>query len=123
MEAFLWIIALAWMLIGLLLLITPRYAKKILRYFAKAPKLCIGLLPVVIGILLLIAAPISNWYWYIAILGMMGIIKGLFFIITSKRFLKTTIDWWANQSLSLYRFWGIVVFVMGLLTALSMVGQ
>lgn len=122
METFLWIISLFWIIMGIMFLFVPIKAKNFISRITKWPKVVLGLMPSIAGILLLLAAPLSSWSWFIAILGMLALLKGIFILVSPIGLVKGTFSWWFNQLPSLYRFWGVVMIVLGVLVICSMSG-
>ena len=122
MGIFLWIISLFWIVMGITFLLVPIKGKNFISSITKWPKMVLGLLPSIAGVLLLLAAPVSSWSWFIAILGMLGLLKGIFILVSPMGLVKATFSWWFNQLPSLYRFWGVIMIVLGILVICSITG-
>lgn len=122
MEIFLWIISIFWLIAGCAFLIIPIPAKDLIKKMTKLPKLLLGIIPSIVGILFLLASPTSSWSWFIAILGMLALLKGIFVLISPVGLIKNTLGWWFNQPSSLYRFWGIIMLILAILVISSITG-
>ena len=107
---------------GIMFLVAPISAKRFAEAMSKLPKVLLGLMPSLVGILFLWASPASSWSWFIAILGILGLLKGIFILVSSVGLVRTTINWWMNQAPSLYRFWGIIILILAGLVICSIVG-
>ena len=123
MTIYLWCISIFWMAIGVTFVIIPSSLKKILKLFSKLPKIALGGIPLILGLLLILSSSASSFSFYIAMLGMLGIVKGLSILLIPMDTLKTTVKWWLNQYPALYRFWGIVLIILALLVILGILPQ
>lgn len=119
MAIFLWIISVLWIIFGITFLVVPSAGKRFIGAMNKVPKILMGLISCIAGILFLLAAPVSSWSWFIAILGMLGLLKGIFFLLSPAGLVRATISWWMNQGSSLYRLWGILALILAALVISS----
>lgn len=111
MKIFLWIISVLWIIFGISALISPAGLKKFYTGLIKPVKR-LSILPLTAGLLFFWAAPASSLGWFIRLLGVMGLIKGLFFLLCPISMLKATLNWWLNASSKTYRLYGILVLLM-----------
>ena len=114
-EIFLFLLGACWIIAGALYLIVPAQTKILFRRFLKGANIQkLGLIPLIAGILLYLIADMSSLVWLLKTFGMLGILKGLFFIFTPRKTIQAFINWWCNQAANwLYRLSGILIIVLG----------
>ena len=117
MKIFLWIIAGLYMIVGIVGLLSPAGLKKLYSVFK--PVRWLAILPLIAGVLFLWAAPASSLSWLIRVFGIMGLIKGLFFLLCPTSMVKAVLDDWSNQSLRTYRLTGVFILLLAELIILS----
>jgi len=110
MKIFLWIISMMWVTAGIMFLAVPDRMKKFYNEIAKSMK-WIAPLPIIFGLLFFWAAPASRLDWAMRILGVMAIIKGVFFLAFPKMTEKF-MSWWLNLSPKIYRVFGIFALLL-----------
>ena len=119
---FLFVIALVYIMFGTLVLFATGHARE--QYVSK---LKIGdprkwsPLPLVAGILFLIAASSSSQPTFIIVLGLLGLLKGLVFIFAPQDKVKGMIDWWLEGSDQKYKVWAGVVIALGIAILVTIV--
>jgi hypothetical protein len=115
MKWFLYGLALFWIAAGTFFIL---YTEESRRFLGKAvgkmnPKL-LGFIPMVVGILLILAAKVSGAFWFILILGILAIGKGVYFLLGPRGQVKALFDWWFKSAQDrTYRFWGIIIVLLG----------
>jgi len=117
MKIFLWIIAGLWMIVGIVGVVSPAGLKKFYGVFK--PVRWLAILPLIAGVLFLWAAPASSLNWFIRLLGIIGLIKGLFLLLCPTSMIKAVLDDWSNQSLRTYRLMGIFILLLAELVIFS----
>lgn len=118
-ELTLILLAILQIIAGVLMFIFTDAAKEILRSIMKEKNLkVLSVLPVAVGILLLAGSPLVSTPWITVMLGILAIAKGLFFIFGQKRDTRALIDWWMGASNNVYKSWGVVSFLLGVLLLL-----
>lgn len=74
----------------------------------------LAVLPAVAGLLLILAASASRNTWFIRLIGVMGVIKGVFFFTNPHNLNDRVLDWFfesiSDQGLRLH---GIVALILG----------
>ena len=74
----------------------------------------IAILPAVVGLLLILAASASRNAWFIRLIGITGIVKGVFFFVNPHNLNARVLDWFvesiSDQGLRLH---GIVALILG----------
>jgi uncharacterized protein YjeT (DUF2065 family) len=69
-------------------------------------------LPIIIGILLLLATPYNRYMFFILLLGVLSIIKGIAFVVATEKMEKMK-DWWSKLNDNGYRIYGILMIIIG----------
>jgi uncharacterized protein YjeT (DUF2065 family) len=115
MVWFLFVMGLAWVIGGTLMVFAIRVVKE--EYFSRFkiedPRKW-SPLPLAGGILFLLAASSSSQVTFIVILGLLSLLKGLVFLFGPREKVKGMIDWWFKSSDKTYRVWGVVVMGLGI---------
>ncbi len=113
LRLFMRLLAILWVAIGTLMIFAPEVLRK--KLFAKIKELPlkkVGIVPIVIGVLLLLAALYNTYRFLIVILGLLSIAKGIYCIVATEKMAKIQ-DWWLGAKKKVYRIYGIVVIVLG----------
>lgn len=115
MVWFLFVMGLAWVIGGTLMVFAIQVVKE--EYFSRIkiedPRKW-SPLPLAGGILFLLAASSSSQVTFIVILGLLSLLKGLVFLFGPREKVKGMIDWWFKSSDKTYRVWGVVVMGLGI---------
>ena len=119
MKLFLILIGMFWVVIGTLSIFTTDLVRK--KFVSKFKDMDFrkwSALPIIAGILFLIAAPITGARLFITILGVLSLVKGFYFILVPEK-AKKMMDWWLNAKDSLYKIWGVAVLIFGVLVQIN----
>ena len=110
---FMYCIGIVWVVFGSLMVFTPELLRQSVYVKIKHASLKkLSVIPVIIGVLLLLAASYNRYTFLIILLGLFGLLKGVFGILAAKQAVKV-MDWWVNANNALYRVCGIVVIIIG----------
>lgn len=113
------LLAIVWIIMGVLFVILTDASKQIIANLVKQKNVnFLSLLSIIIGIVLILGSPSANMPWVIAILGMLAICKGLFFMLGPKKKTRAFIDSWLNAPVKIHRIWGIAAFLFGVMLLL-----
>ena len=119
---FLFVIALFYVMFGTLTLFATGHARE--QYISKFkigdPRKW-GPLPLVAGILFLLAASSSSQPTFIIVLGLLGLVKGLVFMFAPQDKVKKMIDWWLEGSDQKLKIWAGVAIVLGIAILVTIV--
>jgi len=110
---FMRLLAILWVAIGTLMIFAPEVLRK--KLFAKLKELPlkkVGVVPLVIGILLLLAALYYTYRLFVVLLGLLSIAKGVYCIVAPEKMTKIQ-DWWLGAKKRVYRVYGIVIIILG----------
>lgn len=113
---FLYSIALFWIAAGTLFILYTEQSRRFLRNsMAKMNPKLLAFIPMVVGILLILAARVSGAFWLIVILGLLAIGKGVYFLFGPRAQIDALFDWWFKSAQDrTYRFWGIIMVLLGM---------
>jgi len=118
MNVILYIIAILWIASGTFLIVFTEKTRDTLKnvFLTERVKL-LSLLPFVFGVFLVIGAfTSSELFWFVFILGMLGLSKGAYFFIAPSEKTKRLLDWWFSKAKpETIRFWGLLSFFLGIL--------
>ena len=113
LKLFMRLLAILWVAMGTLMIFAPEVLRK--KLFAKLKELPlkkVGIIPLVIGILLLLAAIYKRYHLFIVLLGLLSIAKGIYCIVATEKMAKMQ-DWWLGAKKKVYRIFGIVIIILG----------
>ncbi|MGM0425735.1 MAG: hypothetical protein ACQEQ7_00695 [Thermodesulfobacteriota bacterium] len=118
MTPILYIIAILWIALGTFLIVfTDRTRDTLGRVFVVERIKVLSLLPLVFGALLIIGAfSSSDPFWFVFTLGIVGLAKGIYWVMAPPAQAKRLLDWWFSKATpETIRFWGLLAFVFGIL--------
>ncbi|MBU1061788.1 MAG: hypothetical protein KJ952_03600 [Candidatus Omnitrophica bacterium] len=118
MKPFLLFISIFWTAFGITSIIAPLKLKKLYTHLVKPAK-GLFILPLTFGVLLLWASPASRFEAFIKVLGIIGLIKGLFILICPVNVLRSTFDWFLVRSERIWRVYGVIMLLLGIVTGWS----
>ena len=116
MRMILILIGVFWIITGVSLFMLTDASKKILRNLFKQKNMrALSIVPIIIGIVLIRGSYLVSMPWIAVPLGILAILKGIFFIFGPEKKTSPLIDWWLGVSNNVYKSWGIAVFLLGIL--------
>ena len=119
MQLILVLLAIAWIIAGLLLVVMTESVRKVMRKILKGKNLKRwSLFPVILGAIFVWKSSSVSVPWVAVLLGLLALAKGLFFLLSPENKGKAFIDWWMNASQKFLRGWGVVSFLLGALVLL-----
>jgi uncharacterized protein YjeT (DUF2065 family) len=113
---FLYGFALFWIAVGSLFILYTDESRRVLRnVMGEVMPRPLAFVPMVVGILLIISARASGAFWFILILGLLAVGKGLYLLLAPRSQTKALLAWWLNSAQDrTYRFWGLIIVVLGM---------
>lgn len=116
MEHIVWIVGIITALMGILALFKPEWMKKSIHFFSKG-RFFYGaiVLKIVIGILFLIFARECHWPIVIIVIGIFTAGGTIAFGLLPAIKIKAYLNWWLIRPAWVYRVWGILAALFGLL--------
>ena len=113
------LLAILWIIAGVLLFIFTEASREVMKNVFKQKNLkTFSILPLAIGLLLILGAPRVSQTAAVLTLGLMGVAKGLFFMFGPKGKINAVLGWFLNAPDRLLRGWGIVSFLLGVMLLL-----
>jgi len=113
---FLYGLALFWIAAGSLFILYTEESRRFLgNFMGEVMPKPLAFIPMVVGVLLIISAKASGAFWFILILGLLAIGKGLYFLLAPRSQTKALLAWWLNSAQDrTYRFGGLIMVVLGM---------
>ena len=112
---FLYGLALFWIAVGTAFILYTEESRRVLRNFMgeRRPRF-LAFIPMVVGVLLILSARVSGAFWFILILGLLAIGKGVYFLLGPHGQTEALLAWWFNSAQDrTYRFWGLIMVLLG----------
>jgi len=116
MVWFLYGLALFWVAVGSLFILYTEDSRRFLRNFmGKVSLRFLAFIPIVVGILLVISAKASGAFWFVLILGLLAIGKGIYLLLAPHGQTEALLNWWLDSTQDrTYRLWGLIIVVLGM---------
>ncbi len=119
MKIIMVLLAIFWIVLGVLLLMLTDTVKEVFRNLLKRKNIkTLSIASLVIGVVLILGSSLVSVPWIAIALGILGLLKGLFFMFGPEKKTTALIDWWLKATNNIYRSWGIVSFLLGVLLLL-----
>lgn len=119
---YLFVMGLIWVMAGTLMLFATRVVKE--DYLSKLkvndPRKW-SPMPLGGGILFLLSASSSSQVTFIVVLGILALLKGLFFLFGPREKVKGVIDWWLSASEKTYKVSAVAVMGLGIAILVTIV--
>jgi len=116
MNVALYIISILWIVLGTFLVIYTERTRKVLKklFLIDNVKL-LAFYPFIFGLILVVGAfYYTEMFWLAFILGLLGIVKGLYLVIGPSSHVKGLLEWWLNRaSDGTSRLFGLIYFILG----------
>lgn len=116
MSIVLYIIAILWIALGTLLVLYTENTKAFLeRLFLTDHIRWLAVLPFIFGILLVVGAFYhKEMFWLIFVLGVLGLMKGVYLSIAPSTQTKKLLDWWFHRAGDrTVRLHGLITLIIG----------
>jgi uncharacterized membrane protein HdeD (DUF308 family) len=107
------LIGIAWIIVGTVMIFAPEVLRdSVLRKVKDVPIKPLSIIPGVAGILLLLAARYNRHTFFIVLLGILAIVKGVLGFTATEKLLEIT-KWWIKLDINIYRAVGVVIIIIG----------
>lgn len=114
MRLIIWLIGLAWVVMGVGSVLAPHRTKNMVQKYIGTKKIQVwAVIILLMGILLVVGSFKARVHLYVLILGFLALLKGILLFIKPEM-AQRLIGWWLNQSERAYQIWGLVVYTLGL---------
>jgi len=123
MEWVLYVVGGLWIVCGTTIVLYTETARRWLSaLFRPVPFKILAFVPMAVGILLMIAAPMSHTFWLVEIVGALGVVKGLLLLLLPKSQHQQWLSawWWERASDVTWRFSGLVGVILGVFLVLRL---
>lgn len=105
---------------GITILLSPSTMKKIIIFWKQGKRLyAAGILRLLIGIILLLAASQCRLVGVVVWLGILTLIGGIIIFALGLQKIKSFLDWWSKKPPLLLRLWGVIALAIGALLIYS----
>lgn len=105
---------------GVIILLNPIIMKQLIAFWKQGKRLYIvGILRVLIGAILLLAASQAKIAGVVATLGVLVLISGILIFVLKLEKVKTILEYWDKRSLLILRLMGLLVLAIGALLIYS----
>ena len=78
-----------------------------------------AVLSFLIGIILLLAASQCAVTWFVALFGILGIIKGIVLFVLGQEKAKSWVNWWTERPITFLRLHALIAIIIGTLLICS----
>lgn len=115
MAWFLYLVSVAWISIGsCAILYTSETRNALKRSLSALNRKVLSVLPLAFGVLMIVAASDSLHPWLVRILGLLGLIKGVFVLANPMTLYEKSVQWYLESvSDQGYRLTGIITIILG----------
>ncbi|MBL7081134.1 MAG: hypothetical protein ISS44_01000 [Candidatus Omnitrophica bacterium] len=105
---------------GVIYLLKPSIMKSYISFWKRGKRLYIGgILSLLIGVILLLAASQCRMSWFVAAFGILGLSKGIVLLVLREEKMRTMINWWAERPIAFLRVHALFALVVGALLIYS----
>jgi hypothetical protein len=120
MVVFVKLIGVALMGYGVAFMVNPGLLKKYVTFWAKGKMLYTGgVLNIIIGAALLLAAFQCKRVWFVMLISIMSLAKGIAIFSLGKEKWAAKLDWWAARPVKTVRYLAILALAIGVLLIYS----
>jgi len=116
MKWFLYFMSIYFIIAGATFILYTDWLRRLLEKMLRALNLrWLFPLPLIIGILFILSKDLTSHPWFIIVIGILILGKGLYFLLSPKKQTDTIINWWIDKAQDItYRFWGLIIFILGI---------
>ena len=101
---------------GAIYLLKPDIIKPYMAFWMIGKRLYGGaVLSLAIGIILLLAASQCTITWFVALFGILGLVKGIVLFVAGQEKMKSWADWWIERPITFRRVHALVAIIIGAL--------
>jgi hypothetical protein len=113
---FLYGVAFFWVAAGTLFILYTEESRRFLKVFMAGTKpRAFAFIAMVVGLLLIISAWASGAFWFILILGLLAIGKGVYFLFGPHGQITALLTWWIKSVQDrTHRLWGLIMVLLGM---------
>ena len=102
--------------VGAIYFIKPTIMKKAMRFWTHGKRLILGgFLSLLIGLILLFSASNCSLPWYVVIMGIISVLKGIFSFIAGRKRIESIVNNWTHSPVSTLRILAVIIVLLGAL--------
>lgn len=115
MNWILYVIGISWIIFGAcMILYTDSIRRGLKTALEDLNTKAVAALPLIVGLLLVVAASASHYPWFVRLVGLIAVVKGILIAVNPQRIYNGIRDWFVLAALDQsYRFFGIVFIILG----------
>ena len=107
---------------GVIFLVSPGHYKEYITFWTKKGRIRIGaILSILISIIMLLAASQCRWSGFVALIGIMALIKGIVLFVMGPKKLVSKMEWWMARPPATLRLLAVVALLIGILLIYAVV--
>jgi hypothetical protein len=116
MKWFLYFMSIYFIIAGITMILYPDWLRKTSQRLLSAMNLrWFFPLPLIFGVLCILSKDLTPHPWFIIIIGAFILGKGVYLLLSSKKHMDAIINWWIDNAQDVtYRFWGLIIFILGI---------
>ena len=121
MKWFLYFMSIYFIIVGIVFILYTDWIKKLFQKMLKGFNFrWFFPLQLTIGVLFIFSTDLTHHPWFVLALGFLILGKGIYILLSPKKHIDTIINWWIYKVSDIaYRFWGLVILILGI-TLLSL---
>ncbi len=101
---------------GFIFLISPAQYKEYITFWAKKGRIRKGaILSILISVILLLAASRCRWSGFVALMGILALIKGIILFVMGPKKLISKMEWWTTRPPATMRLLATAALLIGIL--------
>jgi uncharacterized protein YjeT (DUF2065 family) len=115
MNWVLYVISILWIVFGSCAILYTASTRRSLNSVIQNLNLkIIAALPLITGLLLLVSASASHYPWFVRLIGLLIIVKGIFIGLNPSKMMDAVTQWFLHKATDQsYRFYGILFVILG----------
>lgn len=114
MTVFIRVLGLLYICLGIFgLIATKKFTLTLSNFIKNTRRQTLGLVSLIIGVLLLLAASSARESWFVLALGIIACLKGATTVLMSEHKIKAIIDWWLAAPDIVYKAWATFALILG----------
>jgi len=116
MKWFLYFMSIYFILAGTIFILYTDWLRRLLQKMLKELNVrWLFPLPLIIGVLFFLSKDITSHPWFIIVIGILIVGKGVYLLLSPKKHIDTIINWWIDKAQDItFRFWGLIIFIIGI---------
>ncbi len=107
------LLGICWVAAGSISLFNPCGTKRYLVRLKGVNFHILAWLPLISGIFIYLSSYLSSLEWFLKVIGILGILKGLFLLFVQVKTTRTFLNWWIELPDGFYRIYGVLVLGLG----------